>query len=214
LATNMFVQFSNLPGECEATGHTDWCEITSLKQGFSNEAAPLPPGETDQSDSRRGTHKAIEIEKVIDKASIGLMDACWTGAAVADVVIECFRAGTGSSADQPIKYFSIELKNVIIKSLKYEVDEGKLVAETLELVAAQASYEYWQMDKRDGTATRAGTATITLGQGDHDDSPNRMDDDDDDGDDDDDDDDNGSGRARKKRAGVRSPAPLISRRRP
>lgn len=195
----MFVQFSNLPGECEVAGHTDWCEISSLKQGFSNEAAPLPSGETDKSNSRRGTHKAIEIEKAIDKASIGLMEACWKGTTVAKVVIECFRAGPGSSADQPIKYFWIELKNVIIKSHKYEVDEGKLVSETIELVAAQASYEYRQMDKRLGTAKLAGEASITLGQGDHDDSPNKSYDEEDEEEEDDD----GGGKKKKKR--VRSP---------
>jgi len=171
LATNMFVQFSNIPGECEATGHTDWCEITSLKQGFSNEAAPLSPGETDQSNSRRGTHKAIAIEKITDKASVGLMQACWAGDTVAKVVIECFRAGSGQTEKHPIKYFSIELENVIIKGIGYSVGEGELASEEVELVAAKASYEYRQMDKKLGTAKLAGEASITLGQGDHDDSP-------------------------------------------
>ncbi|MCP3950912.1 MAG: type VI secretion system tube protein Hcp [Desulfobacterales bacterium] len=173
MATDMFVQFSNLKGECEVPGLTDWCEITSLKQGFTNEAAPLPPGQTDKSNSRRGKHKAIEIEKVIDKASIGLMQACWKGRPVATVVIRCFRAGQGENGKQSINYFEIELENVIIKKFEYKVDEGNLASEELELVFSKASYVYKQMPKRGGTAIRAGTASIILKEGDHDERPNK-----------------------------------------
>jgi type VI secretion system Hcp family effector len=169
LATNLFVQFDTIKGECEDYGHPDWCEIFSLKQGFSNEAAPLPPEQPDdESNSRRGKHKAIAISKLIDKASVGLMKACWEGTTLAKVMIECFRSGL--DANPQIKYFSVELENVIIKKIKYAVDEGKLVSEDLELVAAKAAYKYWQMDKKDGTAPAplAGEANITLGPGDHD----------------------------------------------
>ncbi len=186
MATNLFVQFGDIKGECEDRGHRDWCEITSLGQDFTNAAAPLPAGEADESDSRRGKHSAIKISKVMDKASIGLMKACWAGDTVAKVVIECFRSGSGQHADQPIKYFSIELINVIIKKFDYSVGEGQLVSEDLELVAAKASYEYRQMDKRLATAQLSGEASIILGQDDH-------------GEDDDDDDDDDDDNAKKKK---------------
>jgi type VI secretion system Hcp family effector len=110
MATNMFVQFSNIKGECEVPGYKEWCEITSLKQGFTNEAAPLAPGQTDKSNSRRGKHKAIEIEKVIDKASIELMQACWKGKPIATVVIKCFRAGEGQhSQPRRGKFFDLSV---------------------------------------------------------------------------------------------------------
>ncbi len=167
MATNMFVQFKDIEGECDEYGHPNWCEITSFGQTFENQAAPLPSGQT-SAEPRRGKHGDIKINKVIDKASIALMKACWEGKLVPEVVIECFRAGPGLNdrqnyKDPPIKYFSIILENVIIKKFSYKVDEGNLVSEALELVATKATYEYQRMFKKTGLAARAGHADIELG---------------------------------------------------
>jgi type VI protein secretion system component Hcp len=81
------------------------------------------------------------------------------------VEIECFRAGKGlDHANQPIKYFRIKLKSVIIKGFDFSVDEGNLVTEELELVAAEATYVYRQMDKKSGTARRAGIGVVQIGE--------------------------------------------------
>jgi type VI secretion system Hcp family effector len=172
MATNMFVQFGKIKGECEDKYHDEWCEITSLGQSFNNKAPPLLPSEDAESGTRRGKHAPVKVSKPIDKASTELMEMCWNGEALGTVLIECFRAG-GGNAGQPIKYISIKLESVIIKQFKYSVNEGSLVSEDLELVAAKATYEYRQMDKRMGTATLAGEASIELGQGDHDGSKNK-----------------------------------------
>ncbi len=173
MATNMFAQFSNIEGECEDKPHEKWCEITSLQQGFTNETTPHLPDVRPAPVHERGKHKVVSIKKVIDKASIGLMEACWNGTTVDTVLIECFRTGLGlDDENQPIKYFSIKLENVIIKKFKYNVDEGKLISEDLDLIAGKESYEYRQMLKRTGYAVRGGMVSIELGQGDHDGSPN------------------------------------------
>jgi type VI secretion system Hcp family effector len=168
MATNIFVQFDKIEGECEEEYHKKWCEITSFGQTFENAAPPLGPKEEDKSNSRRGKHGDIKISKVMDKASIGLMEACWEGRAVPEVVIECFRAGLGEKPGQPIKYFNIKLKKVIIKKFKYGVSEGNLVSEELELVAAEAVYKYRLMDKLEGKVASklAGLAKIKLGPAD------------------------------------------------
>jgi len=176
MASNMFVQFSNIEGECGERGHKGWCEITKLGQDFSNETAPLIPGDQDNRTIKSGKHGDIKIEKLVDKASLGLMKACWMGTLVPKVVIECFRAGKGldQQQDQAIKYFSLELENVIIKKFRYAVSEGKLVSEDIELVAAKATYAYQNMHKELGTATMVDKRGITLGPGDFSDSKTRF----------------------------------------
>jgi type VI secretion system Hcp family effector len=171
MATNMFVQFGKIKGECEDKYHDEWCEITSLGQSFNNKAPPLLPSEDAESGTRRGKHAPVKVSKPIDKASTELMEMCWNGEALGTVLIECFRAG-GGNAGQPIKYISIKLESVIIKQFKYSVNEGSLVSEDLELVAAKATYEYRQMDKELGTAAAklSGLASITLGTDDFSDS--------------------------------------------
>ncbi len=165
MSTNMFVKFSNIEGECEEQGHRNWCEIMSLGQDFSNPTFPLPPNVTEGKGARPCKHSEVKISKLMDKASTGLMKACWAGDTLEKVVIECFRAGIGQEPNQPIKYFSIELESVIIKKFDYSVNEGQLVSEDLELVATKASYEYRQMDKKLGTAPLAAEGSITIGKG-------------------------------------------------
>jgi type VI secretion system Hcp family effector len=165
MATNMFAQFSNIKGECEEKHHEEWCEITSLEQDFSNPTFPLPAGATEGSGAKPCQHSEIKISKLVDKASTGLMEACWVGDTLDTVVIECFRAGKGiDHANQPIKYFRIKLKSVIIKEFDFSVGEGELISEELELVAAEATYVYRQMDKKSGTARRAGIGYVQIGE--------------------------------------------------
>jgi len=165
MATNMFAQFSNIEGECEDKYHEKWCEITDLEQDFSNPTIPLPPGATEGSGAKPCEHGEIEIKKLVDKASTGLMKACWYGDTVDSVVIECFRTGLGlDDENQPIKYFSIKLEGVIIRDFEYSVGEGNLISETVKLVAAKATYAYRQMLKRTGYGIRAGEASVTVGK--------------------------------------------------
>jgi len=165
MATNMFAQFSNIEGECEDEGHKKWCEITALEQDFSNPTIPLPPGAKEGLGAKPCKHSEIEIKKLVDKASAGLMKACWFGDTVDSVVIECFRTGLGLEDEkQPIKYFSVKLKGVIIKEFDYSAGEGELISETLKLVASEATYAYRQMLKRTGYAVRGGEASVTIGK--------------------------------------------------
>ncbi|MCP3950913.1 MAG: type VI secretion system tube protein Hcp [Desulfobacterales bacterium] len=165
MATNMFVQFSNIEGECEEKHHPKWCEITSLEQEFSNATIPLPPGEPEGAGAQPCQHDVIKITKLLDKASTELMKACWAGDTVDTVLIECFRAGKGlDHTNQAIKYFRLKLKSVIIKALDFATTEGELISEDLELVAAEVTYTYRQMDKKTGTAKRAGIGYVQVGE--------------------------------------------------
>jgi type VI secretion system secreted protein Hcp len=172
MATNMFVQFSTkderflIEGECEDIHHEKWCEITSLDQDFTSKASPLAPAKKEGRGAVKCEHSEIKISKLVDKASTGLMEACWLGKTLDKVVIECFRAGKGrDDANQPIKYFSIELERVVIRDLEYSVGEGDLASEDIELVYAKATFKYRQMDKELGTAALAGAKSRTVGSG-------------------------------------------------
>lgn len=152
MATNMFVWFGkDVKGECTEEFHKGWCEVFSLGQSFENKKPPLLEKEK-MSDTRRGKHAPVKITKVIDKASLKLMAKCWDGEALPEVKIHCFRAGMGKEKKQPIRYLSIELKSVIIRKFRYRASEGSLLSEELELVAAEADYEYRQMHKELGTS--------------------------------------------------------------
>lgn len=166
MASSMFVKFGNIEGECEDWGHEGWCEITSLKQAFTIE---------DQDGSSAGKqtakHEPIEIKKIIDRASMELLNCCRDGTWLEEVVIECVRA-LASEKEKPEPenrtsdryvytlvakegealpfYFQIKLEKVIVKEFEYRVDEGNLVTEELKLVARAATYSYRKLSKRSG----------------------------------------------------------------
>ncbi len=174
MSSHMFVKFDTIKGECDEYGHPGWCEITNLEQDISNKTSPLPIDAQTGPGAKKCEHGEIKISKVVDKASTGLMEACWEGTTLDSVVIECFRAGEGLNdpqnkayKDPPIKYFSIELKRVIIREFEYSASANELISEDLELVYAEATYEYQRMSKKSGTvtATRAGRESVTVGAG-------------------------------------------------
>ena len=168
MATHMFVKFSGIEGESEDRLHQkkEWCEISSLEQDFTSEASPLAPGKREGRGAVKCDHSTIRITKLVDRASTKLMEACWLGTTLDEVVIECYRAGEGQGGDnRPIKYFSIELKKVVVRELEYSVNAGDLASEDLELVYATAKYEYYQMKKKLGTAERVGAKSRNVGSG-------------------------------------------------
>jgi len=169
MATSMFVKFCRktkgiIEGECTDKGHEKWCVITSLSQTFNNKTLPPPTIPKRAPVAKTCKPEAISIKKIVDKASGELMRMCWYCEQLEEVVIECFRASPGQRGEtQPIKYFSIELKGVTIKEFEFEVDEGDLVTEDLDLVADRAVYTYTEMHKERGTAIPFGSATIITG---------------------------------------------------
>lgn len=168
MTISMFVNFGDaIKGECEDKGHEGWCEITALEQDFENKVSPLAPRKKDSKGAVKCDHSEIDITKVVDSASALLMNACWLGETLDEVVIECFRAYAGKDGvSKPINYFSITLKKVVIRELEYSVGEGDLASEDLKLVYNSAAYLYHQMDHENGTVTkRAGTASRTVGSG-------------------------------------------------
>ena len=152
----MYVNFSDgIEGESEFKACPGWCEITELKQDFEQKASPEAEGTHDASKAK---HSEVGISKNIDKASSKLMQKCWDGTTLDEVVIDCFRAAPGSA---PLKYFNIILKHVIVKKFEFKSSEGEIITEDLELVATFAQYSYWPM-KKDGTVGSLQRAIIDL----------------------------------------------------
>jgi len=145
MATNMYVKFGDIRGECEDIGHEKWCVITSLKQKFT-----IEDKKKDSTNPQRAKHSPIEITKIIDKAYTELLKYCRDGIPLNEVIIECVRDHVVTEGQAPTCYFQIVLKNVIVKEFQYQVNEGDLVSVELELAARQATYSYREQKKTSG----------------------------------------------------------------
>jgi type VI secretion system secreted protein Hcp len=89
--------------------------------------------------AERCEHQEVVIEKMADLASPILMQTCSAGRTIPKVKLEFMRAdGQG----ERIKYYEIQLENVLIGSVNSEVDAGDVMSEKVGLKFSQAKWTY------------------------------------------------------------------------
>ncbi len=147
MATNMFVKFDGVTGECTDVNHKDWIEILSWSHGFSQptSAVRASSGATVE----RANHSNLSITKYMDSATDDLLKICWSGKQVATVSVECFRSD-GNNA--PVLYLKIEMLGVIVSNYSLSGGGGDIPIENLSLSYKKVTYTYKSKKKEDGTA--------------------------------------------------------------
>lgn len=144
MATNMFIKFDSVKGECEDDKHKDWIELLSWSHGFSQPASPVRS--STGSTIERANHSDLSITKYIDSSTDDLLKACWTGKQFEKADIECFRAD-GDNA--PIKYLEVNLEDVIVSSYSISGGGGDIPMENLSLAYSKVTYKYDAKKKAD-----------------------------------------------------------------
>ncbi|MNT69322.1 Major exported protein [compost metagenome] len=91
--------------------------------------------------AERTEHKDIVIAKMADLASPLLLQTCSSGKTIPKAKLEFLRAdGQG----ERIKYFEIELENVMISSVAPSVAAGDILGEDLALKYSKVKWKYTQ----------------------------------------------------------------------
>jgi type VI secretion system secreted protein Hcp len=109
-----------MKGESQDDKHKDWIECASVHWGIhqpKSATASTGGGHT----AERAELKEVTFTKVADLASPILMQHCAMGKTIPKAKFEFMRAdGNG----QPIKYFEIELENVLIGGIEPGIEPG------------------------------------------------------------------------------------------
>jgi type VI secretion system secreted protein Hcp len=137
MASDAYLQLDGIKGESQDQGHTDWTEVSGVRWGIQQ-----PKSATS---STAGGHTAeraeltdITFEKIADLASPILMQTCAMGKTIPKAKFEFMRAdGNG----EPIKYFEVELENVLIGMISPLLSVG-LLHETVGLKFSQVKWRY------------------------------------------------------------------------
>ncbi|WP_305824545.1 Hcp family type VI secretion system effector [Massilia brevitalea] len=137
MASDAYLQLDGIKGESQDQGHTDWIEVSGVRWGIQQ-----PKSATS---STAGGHTAeraeltdITFEKIADLASPILMQTCAMGKTIPKAKFEFMRAdGNG----EPIKYFEVELENVLIGMISPLLSVG-LHQETVGLKFSQVKWRY------------------------------------------------------------------------
>jgi type VI secretion system secreted protein Hcp len=140
MAIDVYLQIDGIKGESMDDKHKDWIECKSV--AFSvmqpkSATASTGGGHT----AERVEMSDISITKLADLATPILLQTCAAGKTIPKAKLEFMRAdGNGDR----IKYFEVQLENVLIGEVQPTVSEGAFMHENVGLKFSKVKYMYTQ----------------------------------------------------------------------
>jgi type VI secretion system secreted protein Hcp len=138
MAIDAYLSIEGIKGESADSAHSGWIEITSAQWGVTqprSATASTAGGHT----SERCEHKNIALTKLADLASPVLMQTASAGKTIPKAKLEFMRAdGDG----KPVKYYELELENVLIGSMNQVLHPGSGVHDFFTLKFSKVKWKY------------------------------------------------------------------------
>ncbi|MEW6369493.1 MAG: type VI secretion system tube protein Hcp [Pseudomonadota bacterium] len=140
MATDFYLQLDGIKGESADSKHNGWIECTSVNWSVTqpkSATASTGGGHT----AERAELSVISISKLVDLASPILAQTCACGKTIPKAKLEMQRAdGQG----EPVKYFEVELENVLIAHIAPAFAPGDFPTENLGLKFSKIRWKYTQ----------------------------------------------------------------------
>ena len=140
MAIDVYLQIDGIKGESADSTHKDWIEVKSVNWEVlqpKSATASTGGGHT----AERTEHKDIVVTKLADLATPLLLQTCSSGKTIPKAKLEFLRAdGQG----ERIKYFEIELENVLISSVAPSVVGGDILSEHVSIKYSRVKWKYTQ----------------------------------------------------------------------
>ncbi|MFC0254333.1 Hcp family type VI secretion system effector [Massilia consociata] len=146
MASDAYLQIEGIKGESADAGHQGWIELTSVHWGVTQPtvANKSSSGHT----SGHCEHRTLSLSKLADIASPLLMQHCSMGKTIPRAKIEFMRAdGDG----KPVKYYQVELENVMVSHMDQAMSGGGLVQDEIGLCFSKVKWSYTQQKIGGGT---------------------------------------------------------------
>lgn len=138
MAIDVYLHIDGIKGESTDAAHQGWIEVTSAHLGVNqprSATASTAGGHT----AERCEHRSIAITKLADLSSPILMQTCSAGRTIPRAKLEFMRAdGQG----ERVKYYEVELENVLIGSVNQTVHEEDVLHESLALKFSKVRWKY------------------------------------------------------------------------
>lgn len=148
MAIDVYLQIDGIKGESSDDTHKEWIECSSVHWGIvqpRSATSSTAGGHT----AERAELTDIAFHKLADLSSPILMQCCASGRTIPKARFEFMRAdGQG----ERIKYFEIELENVLIGHVSPSIDPGLLLNETVGLKFSKVRWKYSKQKIGGGTA--------------------------------------------------------------
>jgi type VI secretion system secreted protein Hcp len=140
MAADYYLQLDGIKGESADARHAGWIECTAIDWSVTqakSATASTSGGHT----AERAELSEIHISKLVDLASPMLAELCACGRTIPKAKLEMQRAdGNG----EPIKYFEVELENVLVARIAPKFAGGDVPVESLSLKFSKVKWRYTQ----------------------------------------------------------------------
>ena len=132
----MFLKLEGIDGESLDSAHSGEIEIKSWGWVGTNDIRwDINQG----GQSTKVKHENLTIEKVCDKASVTLHQACVTGKHIKNGTITCRK----NDGDQKVEYLVIKLKDIMVGRMEWAGEgESQSLKEIVHLAFAEYRMEY------------------------------------------------------------------------
>ncbi|MCC6072395.1 Hcp family type VI secretion system effector [Massilia sp. GCM10020059] len=147
MASDLYLQIDGIKGESYDAGHMGWIEVDTVSWAVTqpkSATASTGGGHT----AERCEMTEISFTKAADLASPILLQMCAGGKTIPKARFEFMRADGADS----IKYYEIELENVLIAHVAPSLGAGALVSESVGLKFSKVGWKYTQQKVGGGTA--------------------------------------------------------------
>ncbi|HAV35883.1 MAG TPA: type VI secretion system tube protein Hcp [Massilia sp.] len=147
MAIDVYLQIDGIKGESADDKRKDWIECLSVHWGVvqpRNSSSSSAGGHT----TERAELTDIQIAKLADLSSPILMQTCAVGKTIPKAKLEFMRAdGQG----ERVKYFEIELENILIGHVAPGIESGEILNERVGLKFSKVKWKYTQQKVFGGT---------------------------------------------------------------
>jgi len=140
MAIDVYLQIDGIKGESMDDRHKDWIECKSVSWGVAQPKSATSStggGHT----AERCEHQDIVLQKLADLASPVLLQTCSAGRTIPKAKFEFMRA---DAQGERIKYYEIEIENVLIGAVTPSVEEGDILTESVALKFSKIRWRYTQ----------------------------------------------------------------------
>jgi type VI secretion system secreted protein Hcp len=140
MAIDVYLQIDGIKGESQDSTHKGWIELSSAQWGvIQPRSATVSTGGGHTAE--RCEHRTLSLSKLADLASPILMQTASMGKTIPKAKLEFMRAdGDG----KPVKYYEVELENVMIASMEQVVHGGSILHDSIGLRFSKVKWTYTQ----------------------------------------------------------------------
>jgi type VI secretion system secreted protein Hcp len=141
MAIDVYLQIDGIKGESQDATHQGWIEVVQAQWGVMQPILESPGSGTGGRTTGRSEYRTLSLAKLADLASPVLMQHCSNGKTIPKAKLEMMRAdGDGKR----VKYYEVELENVLIANMEQMVGEGSILRDHIALHFTKVKWKYSQ----------------------------------------------------------------------